>query len=58
MDQVSRNLGAERIIYCVFYFYYLELLLESQGGLESYMEAKSERKTRTKKSSGKGAGLA
>ena len=39
-------------------FCYLELHHESQGGLKSYTEAKSERKTRTKKSAGHGAGLA
>lgn len=39
-------------------FYYLELHLESQGGMKSYIEAKSERKTRTKKSAGQGVGLA
>ena len=39
-------------------FYYLEFHHESQGGLKSYIEAKSERKTRTKKSAGQGAGLA
>lgn len=39
-------------------FYYLELHHESQGRLKSYIEAKSERKTRTKESAGQGAGLA
>lgn len=45
--------GAEGLYAAFFYYYYfhhLELLLESQGGLESSIEAKSERKTRTKKS--------
>lgn len=39
-------------------FYYLELHREPQGRLKSYIEAKSERKTRTKESAGQGAGLA
>lgn len=39
-------------------FYYLEPHHESQGRLKSYIEAKSERKTRTKESAGQGAGPA
>lgn len=53
MDQVGRNLGQkDYMLFFFFHFHHLVLLLESQGGLESSTEAKSERKTRTKKSSG------
>lgn len=58
MNQVGGNHAVGGIMCFTLGFYYLEFHHDSQGGLKSYIEAKSERNRRTKKSAGQGAGLA